>query len=397
IIKLLKGKNWHDFSVKIEKEIKNASDSLLFERAAELRDSLKALPMLKKEAKTRLGTKTATDYFLFNFTKETGFVTVISKYNNGIKDIYSFNFSSTGNEKIITAAEAAGSFYDTKNFPAAIFAAIEKKDITSRMLSAMDAVDEIKKVKPSTDMINLLEANQNQNIDSFLRDKTAIENQLSLFNSIFSKPINSIQCIDISTLYGELTVAGAIWWEKGFFIKRNYRRFRIKRKGIDDFDSIRETVRRLERKWLDKLWEKPDLLLIDGGIGQVNAVSQLFSIKAPVLYAGISKDRNEVKGHEALVMPDGRQIALTNTPSSLLIKRIRDEAHRFSISWNRRLRKKKSESILSTIPGVGKKREKQLIRYFGSVKNIKSASIEEISSVPTISETLAEIIKNGIK
>ena len=136
--------------------------------------------------------------------------------------------------------------------------------------------------------------------------------------------------------------------------------------------------------------EKPTLLLIDGGEGQVSSVNSVIQGFVPV--AGIIKDRRNVKGMELLIDGKGNELVLQNTAFAVVLKTIRNETHRFSITFNRELRKGKLELPFSKIKGIGKARENALLEKFRTISAIKEATVQELTEIPGITEDLAEKI-----
>lgn len=222
-----------------------------------------------------------------------------------------------------------------------------------------------------------------------------------------------IECYDISTLQGAHTVASMVVFAKGVPRKSDYRRFKIKTVTgkPDDFASMAEVLRRRFRRMRDAQAGKlqpdtpgkndaaaswgmlPNLIIIDGGKGQLNAalaVLDEFDLREVIPIVGLAKREEEifVPGKSAPIVLPRRSQAL------YLVQRIRDEAHRFAITHNRNLRRKAGvASQLDSIPGVGPKRRKALLKTFGSVKNIRAASVDEIAAVPGIPRAVAENIK----
>ena len=211
-----------------------------------------------------------------------------------------------------------------------------------------------------------------------------------------SAPPRRIEGFDISHLGGTETVASLVCFIDGKPAKREYRKFQIKTvEGIDDFASMKEVIhRRFTRVKAEGLPEA-DLILIDGGKGQLSAavdvLERLGMAHIPIL--GLAKRLEEV------FLP-GESLSLgipKTSPSIILLRRIRDEAHRFAISFQRNRRGKAMvHSALDDIEGIGQSRRVALIQYFRSLKNLKNASVEEIAHVPGISITMATRIKEGL-
>jgi excinuclease ABC subunit C len=192
-----------------------------------------------------------------------------------------------------------------------------------------------------------------------------------------------VECFDISTIQGSETVASMVVCEDGRMKKSDYRKFRIRQlpeKGPDDFAAMREVVQRRYRAVLEAGGPFPDLILIDGGLGQLSAAYEaLESVGLANLEAvGIAKRE------ELLVQRDRPEpVALTpNDPALLLVQRIRDEAHRFAVTFHRKARSMRDlRSELDDVPGVGPRRRRSLLRAFGSLSAVRRATREELTSV----------------
>ncbi|HEY7937223.1 MAG TPA: excinuclease ABC subunit UvrC [Candidatus Limnocylindrales bacterium] len=216
-----------------------------------------------------------------------------------------------------------------------------------------------------------------------------------------ANPPMRIECYDISNFQGKQSVASMVVFEDGKPRTGDYRRFRIKSvEGPNDFASHQEVLRRRFRRAAaaeegsaeELRWRLPDLVIVDGGKGQVSAAAEVFAELGmeDVPLAGLAKEREE------LFLP-GRSdpIMLPATSAALyLVQRLRDEAHRFAITYHRDLRAKASiRSAFDDLPGVGPKRKQALLRVFGSTKRIREAPVEQIAAVPGIGPALAGRIK----
>ena len=209
-----------------------------------------------------------------------------------------------------------------------------------------------------------------------------------------------IECFDISTLHGNFTVASMVVFTNGKADKSQYRRFKIRAEldEANDFVSMTEVLGRRyspERMADERFGSRPDLLVVDGGKPQLTAaINQLNELGLDIPVCGLAKSDEEV-----FVPWDDTPIVLpTGSASLYLIKQVRDESHRFAITFHRELRDKAmTVSILDEIPGVGPKRKKDIMRHFGSFKRLKAASIEDISQVKGVSVNLAETIYEELK
>jgi len=206
-----------------------------------------------------------------------------------------------------------------------------------------------------------------------------------------------IECYDVSNIQGTLAVSSMVVLEKGRPKPAHYRRFRIKTvTGADDYAMIQETLRRRFKRGLTggSTWAiTPDLVLIDGGKGQLNAALEVRRELGldSVPMASLAKENEEV------FIPDNPQpvYIARNSPALHILQRARDEAHRFAISYHRRLRHKEGiTSALDYITGIGPRRKRALLKKFGSIEAIKDASLEELSQTQGITLALAQKVKN---
>jgi excinuclease ABC subunit C len=214
-----------------------------------------------------------------------------------------------------------------------------------------------------------------------------------------------IECYDISNFQGAESVGSMVVFEDGRPRSGEYRRFRIRTvEGPNDFASHQEVLRRRFRLTKtgdegsdeERRWAMPDIVIVDGGKGQVSAAKEVLDELGlhDLPLAGLAKEREE------LFLP-GRSdpILLPPTSSALyLVQRLRDEAHRFAITYHRDLRAKRSvRSAFDDLPGVGPKRKRELLKVFGSAKRVREAPVEQIAAVPGIGRSLAEKIKTHLE
>jgi len=217
----------------------------------------------------------------------------------------------------------------------------------------------------------------------------------------FKQVPRRIECFDISNIQGTMAVGSMVVCENGLMQPKEYKRFRIKTvEGSDDYGMIEEVISRRYSRLLREETPFPNLIMVDGGKGQLHAATYALYKLGVKSYdvIGLAKARG-VRGSETdqervFTTTSGDGIILdTTTKSAQLLQHIRDEAHRFAITYHRTLRKKANfHSILEEIPGVGQKRRKRLLTYFGSLKKLKGATVEEIATTPSINYELAETI-----
>jgi excinuclease ABC subunit C len=207
-----------------------------------------------------------------------------------------------------------------------------------------------------------------------------------------------MECFDISHTQGDQTVASCVVFSDGAPSKADYRRFNIRDVTPgDDYAAMSQALERRYRRLADGEGKLPDVLLIDGGIGQLNAARDVINGLGVdgVLLVGVAKGPDRRPGMEQLFLL-GRNEALIlppDSPALLLVQQIRDEAHRFAITGHRQRRaKSKTRSVLEDISGIGPKRRARLLKQFGGLQGLSRAGIEDIRTVEGISEKLAQEI-----
>ncbi|NHI91274.1 MAG: excinuclease ABC subunit UvrC [Candidatus Lokiarchaeota archaeon] len=210
------------------------------------------------------------------------------------------------------------------------------------------------------------------------------------------KPPLRIAGFDIGGSDTGISSGSLVIFENGIPKKEEYRRFKIRTVGPNDYSMMQELIERRYSRILKENEKLPDLILIDGGLGQVNAAYEILTKlniqNQPII--GIAKKE------ELIFKPkESKPIKLSRNSKALwLLQRIRDEAHRFAIAYHKKLRSKSTlTSILDNIPGIGEKRRNALLEHFGSINKIKNASIEELQEVKFISRNIAENIKTYFK
>ncbi len=210
-----------------------------------------------------------------------------------------------------------------------------------------------------------------------------------------------IECYDISNIAGAQSVGSMVVFQDGRPRTGEYRRFRIKEvRGANDFASHQEVLRRRFRRARtgeegseeELRWQLPDLVVIDGGKGQLSAAKEVLDETGyhDLAVVGLAKEREEI------FLPDREEPVMlpTTSPALYLMQRLRDEAHRFAITYHRSLRAKAAiHSAFDDLPGVGPKRRAALLRVFGSAKRVREAPVEQIAAVPGIGPALASKIK----
>jgi excinuclease ABC subunit C len=241
----------------------------------------------------------------------------------------------------------------------------------------------------------------------------ALQNALNRKNVFISKKfvalkkacgleiLTTICCFDVSHTRGKATVASCVVFNSEGPVKDQYRKFTIHNINAgDDYAAIAQAVERHFKKLVYLKSPVPQLVIVDGGIGQLHAAQRILkALNLNVLLLGIAKGQKRRAGLERLFLSNQRTIELSPTsPAFHLIQYIRDEAHRFAIQTHRKkLRKKSLHSILEDIPGVGEKRRQLLLKHFGGLNAIKRADINEITKINGISKSIATVVKNHLQ
>ena len=384
-----------------------ASEELRYEDAAHYRDQIE---LLKRHLGVDLHISSSLmDKDIVGFYRDAQFVEFVVLFSRGgaIIDMveYPFNNATWEDEEIVR--EFIGQLYGGERF-------IPQEIIIPLRFEGVEALREWlsekrgKKIRITVPKrganLKLLEIACRNAEESFRRRSTEKQKELSLLQRVKdslspSKIPFSIECFDISNIQGNIAVASMVRFEDGKPAKSRYRRYRIKTVfGANDYAMIYEVLQRRLKRAEEEDWELPELILIDGGKGQLNIVHQVLSelgFLDKVKLASIAKGREEGEIDKIYIPGRKDPVPLTkNSQELLFLMRIRDEAHRFAITYHKKLRAKKAfESQLDLIKGIGKRRREILLRHFGSISGIRGASIEEISSIPGMNRRIAQEIK----
>ncbi len=247
--------------------------------------------------------------------------------------------------------------------------------------------------------LEMAQRNAREALAQRAREQGTQESRLAAMREALALPpsVQRIECFDVSHTRGEATVAACVVYDQYRMRNAEYRRYNVT--GVtpgDDYAAMREVLQRRYEKAARGEGVVPDLILLDGGKGQVHAVQAVLAELgfADIELAGVAKGPERKPGLEEIVLGDGRTLRLARDhPGLHLIQQIRDEAHRFAIAGHRARRgKARVTSSLESIDGVGATRRRQLLERFGGLKGVVAASVEELAQVDGISRTLAERI-----
>ncbi|MCD1024011.1 excinuclease ABC subunit UvrC [Enterococcus sp. SMC-9] len=387
----------------IATEMEEAAANLEFEKAAELRDQIKAIDTVMTKQKM-----TQTDFMdrdVFGYAIDKGWMCVqvffVRQGKLIERDVSIFPFYNDAQDDFLTYV---GQFYqENEHFiPKEV---LIPDDID---LASVEALLQTKVLKPKRGEKKKLVALANKNAGVALKEKFdlierkeertigAIE---SLGNAMQIPTPVRIEAFDNSNIMGTNPVSAMVVFIDGKPAKNEYRKYKIKTvTGPDDYASMREVIYRRYARVLKENLPFPDLIIIDGGKGQVDAAREVLDnqLGLDIPIAGLAKN-DKHKTSEMLFGQDLEVVPLArNSPEFFLLQRIQDEVHRFAITFHRQLRSKTSfASKLDDIAGLGPKRKKALLKEFKSLKNIQNASIDEIRAIG-IPEAVAKTIQSAL-
>ena len=419
VIDILSGKDTTVLKV-LQSEMEEASMNLEFEKAADLRDKILAIKAIVEKQKIFKTMEGDEDFINIYKDEKDSCVQVFFSREGKILGREHFIFENTAEDSIEEILEEfITSFYGgTAKVPRTIYVpALSNVELVEEYLTIKRGAKVWIKVPQKgqkREMLEMVKNNAQITLEKF-KDKYLIDKEI---NKIALEELQElldleiwpsrIEAYDISNIQGVDSVGSMIVFEEGRSKNSDYRRFRIKTvKGANDYDSMREILTRRFSHGLEevkaiqesklqfsagKFSNFPDLIMMDGGKGQINiALEVLRDLNINIPVCGLVKDdkhatRGIIYNNEELII---------NRSSNLmqLIRRIQDEVHRFAITYHRSLRDKRTlHSVLDDIPNVGEKRRRALLMKFGSVDNIKSATLEQLLETPSINNKAAESI-----
>ena len=297
-------------------------------------------------------------------------------------------------------------YYNEKSPPPVVI--IEKK-VNKSLLEKFFELKKYRKIKIITRLtkekrmwMEMAKKNALINISQQSNEKLSFKNKVEAFSKLLNidSTKNRIECFDVSHMMGEGTVASCVVFDKNGIQKKDYRKYNIKNnKPGDDYGAMREVLERRYTKMINTEAIKPDVVLIDGGKGQLGVAKKVMSELGltDIFLVGVTKGEKRKSGNETLHMANGDILENidTNNVGFQLIIQIRDEAHRFAITGHRARRKKsRFTSSLEEIEGIGQTKRRNLLVYFGGIQGIKEANIPELLLVEGINVKLAENIYN---
>ncbi|MBI3398156.1 MAG: excinuclease ABC subunit UvrC [Deltaproteobacteria bacterium] len=444
-IMFLEGKN-RELLSELKASMMEASSAFEFEKAAKVRDQIKAIEATLEEQKVVSPEKIDRDIFAHTTADESLLIQALFVRDgrvSGARDFYFKNqefprggtakpFWGRRRSRSIWLEEAISSFlsqyYSGDRFipdEVIVSLAIEDKEAIEGWLTGKKG-KRIKIFSPiKGDRLKLLKMAEANAKEAIKRRQAILEGKQTLLEGLkkrlrLKRIPKMIEAFDISNIGGKMAVGAMATFEGGKPNKERYRLYRIQGKEEpDDYGMMREVLSRRYKKPAPAGFEQgaieeaglPDLILVDGGRGQMNiAVNVLRELGIEgVDIAAIAKEhpplsplnKGGIKGGisgEKVYLPHVKDpiILKQGSPPDLFIRRVRDEVHRFAISYHKKLRGK-IKSILDVIPGIGKAKRNMLLKRFGSIENIKEAAAEDIAKIPGITTSLAEVIKSALQ
>ena len=394
-VRLLEGK-FQEVGDELKAEMELAAEELRFEKAAELRDRYKAIELLGKRQKVVAGSLADTDVIGFHKGEATKSCFVVLHFVEGELAAKDWDLIDTPMEEEnadILSALVRQYYGGRGNLPRQILLPCELEDEVPlmRMLSE-DAGRKVELITPQRgakmDLIRLANKNAVEEVERWTTREERQSKLIELLGKLLDleEPPRRIESYDISNQGADDIVASMVVYVNARPLKRDYRHFKLKdMDGPDDYAPMEQVLTRRFKRYLEgdeKFADKPDLLLIDGGVNHANvAVKVLETLGLTIPIFGMVKDdRHRTR---ALVTPEGKEIGIQGNQAIFsLIGQIQEETHRFAIEFHRQQQNQRVKgSVLDQIPGVGEKRRSDLLKHFKSIKRIREATQAQLAEV----------------
>ena len=378
-----------------------------FERAAVFRDRIQSLRQVRLKQFVSDFSEDDADIIAIEEKDDVYCVNLVMIRNTkhlGDKSFFPKGIADNTDNNILEIFIAQ--YYDEKSPPPVVI--IEKK-VNKDLLEKFFELKNYKKIKIITRLTNekrmwmeMAKKNALIAISQKSNETLSFKNKIKAFTQLLKIPSNKnrIECFDVSHMMGEGTVASCVVFDKNGIQKKDYRRYNIKNnKPGDDYAAMQEVLERRYKKIVDTDGIRPDVVLIDGGKGQLGIAVKIMKQLSldDIILVGVTKGEKRKSGAETLHIANGdilENIDINNMGFQLIIQ-IRDEAHRFAITGHRARRKKaRFTSSLEEIEGIGQTKRRNLLVYFGGIQGIKEADVRELLLVEGINVKLAENIYN---
>jgi len=397
---------------KLADAMQRASENLDFEQAAVLRDRLRALTFI--QGSQAVNAEGVGDADVFALAAKGGTVCVQAFFirggqNWGHRAFFPAHTADVPEDEVL--ASTLMQFYEEVPPPRHLLTdrILPEAELLGEALCERAGYKVVVSVPQRGDRRRLMEQASRNAVEALDRRLAESSTQAKTFREIgelleLDGPPDRVEIYDNSHIQGTNALGGMVVAGPEGFRKGAYRKFNIKRKETapgDDFAMMREVMERRFGRALDEDPDRegqewPDLVLIDGGKGQVSAVKAVFDALGieDVPFVGISKGPDRNAGREIFHFPDGRELTLpVNSPVLFHLQRLRDEAHRFAIGAHRQKRAKAiTASPLDEVPGIGPARKKALLMHFGSAKAVRGAALEDLMKAPGVSAAMAQAV-----
>jgi excinuclease ABC subunit C len=373
----------------LEGQMLEASESREYEKAARFRDTLRTVEKLGERQNVSSVGLEEQDYLAHHSEGNQAALQIFQMRGGKILGRREFGFDDVDPGKGSFYATVIAQYYVDADPPPEIYVAQEPdgRDVLESWLSSRIGKKVRIKVPVRGARRRCLDmARRNAEIAFAVRFRSAHTHGVEVLDALaealgLDEPPMRIECFDVSNIQGSDSVASLVVWEGGKPKKADYRSYSIRSvSGPDDYASMAEAVTRRYRRLLAEEKRLPDLVLIDGGPGQLGAaVRSVAAVGLPMIPIVSLAKREE----EIFLRGRGEPVRLDrSSPALRLVQRIRDEAHRFAITHHRRKRSKRTlRTALTEIPGIGEARARRLLRAFGSVRGVRSASVEDLARV----------------
>lgn len=386
----------------LKKEMKQSSKEMNYEEAAHLRDVISNIELMTEPQAISGYQQKNRDYIGMYHEGDKCTFAILKLRQGKIRDYGSAILSDQlGDESSLWEQFLVQFYKKAELIPSEILLDFESKSLEAMQSLLSDRKGSSVKIRKPHKGVNknrLFMAKANAKEMFYQRHKERDWDRTSeiLMNKLgLKKTPNHVECVDISNISGKYAVGAIVAFEDGLPFKNGYRRYKIKTKDTpDDYAMMSEVLR---RRFGPVGPKEINLLLIDGGKGQLMIAKKVLDkLELKIDLASIAKGKDRKK--DEIYIPGRKNpVNLKNGPAHLFLQRVRDEAHRFGIEYYRkRHRKDLAKSLLDDIPGIGPAKRKSLLDKFGSVENIRKATISEISEVTGITSKLANMIKKEI-
>ncbi|MBQ3532875.1 MAG: excinuclease ABC subunit UvrC [Oscillospiraceae bacterium] len=386
---------YKQLSAELQAEMERLAEDLAFEKAASLRDRIRALAVLGKQQQVIAGVCADTDVWGVYPGQVRCGCAVLHIQNGDLlgREVQVFSSAAEESESAILSSVLSQYYLDRGVFPAEILlpCALEDQDVFAQLLSEKaghKVTVRLPQRGEKADLLKMAARNAAEEVERITTESERTYKTLEQLGALagLTEAPHRLEAYDISNTGSADMVASMVVFHDGKPLKRDYRRFQIKTlEHPDDYAAMQEVLTRRFRRYLEgdeKFDQTPDLLLIDGGQLHARAAQEALSslgLSLPIL-GMVKDDRHRTR---ALMTAEGQELGIQQSPHLFsLIGRIQEEVHRFAITYHHEKHKRSSfASRLDGIPGVGEARKKALMKHFKTIKAIAAASVEELSAV----------------